>query len=333
MSRVTECEAIWDLLSAYADGEVTPEEARTVETHIAVCPECARDLQFMRETSQLLAHTPEIAPPPGLREAIFAVTTRRPTWRERVRTALGLSGVPRYRRLAWVGSAACALALIGAGWVALLRPDTSGNRLTIQPPPLYFEHAPEHAAPAHSERQESRSLASRPPSTSPVRASSRATQTAGLSRPRVSAPAERLVSVSSRSPVRRLNAQKPPKRAETLVSSPQPSDSEIIAREDSEKIDPRTDMQTPTDPGTIITTAEHKTEVPPASPSESPRAGTDRATLRLVASTPADLEAISSLADLRRKLRREQANDAIRGETFALNRAREVRLDFIKTRF
>lgn len=335
MSRVTECEAIWDLLSAYADGEVTPEEARTVETHIAACPECARDLQFMRETSQLLAHTPEIAPPPGLREAIFAVTTRRPPWRERVRAALGLSGAPRYRRLAWVGSAACALALIGAGWVALLQPDSPGSRLTMQPPPLYFEHAPEHAAPAHSESQESRSLASSTPSASPARASSRATQTAGLSRPRVSAPAERLASASasSRSPVRRLNAQNPTKRAETPVSSPPPSDTEIIAREDSEKIDSRTDMQKPTDPGTIIITAEHKTEVPPASTSESPRAGTDRTTLRLVASAPADLEAISSLADLRRTLRREQANDAMRMETYALNRAREVRLDFIKTRF
>jgi hypothetical protein len=334
MNQGAECEAIWDMLSAYADGEATPEEARIVEAHVAACLDCARDLQFMRETSQMLALTPEIAPPPGLQEAILAATTRRPTWRERVRTALSRSSAPRYRRLAWVGSAACALALIGAGWITLRQPDSPSSRLAMQSPPIYFERQPEPETSVPAPSQASRPLASGSSSISPARVSSRATQTAGLSRVRPSAPALRLASdsASSRSPLRRLNAPNPVKRTETHVASP-PSDTEVTAREDSEKIDSRTDTQNPTDPGTLITTVEHKTEVPPARPSESPRDATDRTTIRLVASAPADLEAISSLADLRRTLRREQASGGTWGETYALNRTREVRLDFIKTRF
>jgi anti-sigma factor RsiW len=163
MNRVTECEAIWDFLSAYADGEATPEEARIVETHIAACPECARDLQFMQETAQMLAHTPEIAPPPGLREAIFAVTTRRTTWQERIRTALGLTGATHYRRLAWVGSAACALALFGAGWIALLQTGGRSCHLAMQlptpprfrlfEPPLEHNRSPDSPARARRLRQ------------------------------------------------------------------------------------------------------------------------------------------------------------------------------------
>jgi hypothetical protein len=117
------------------------------------------------------------------------------------------------------------------------------------------------------------------------------------------------------------------------VLSPLRSDPDIFLPEESEKIDSRTDTQKPNDPGTIITTAEHKTEVPPTSPSERSHSGTDRTTIRLVASAPTDPEAVSSLADLRRTLRKEQTSDYARGETYTLNRPREVRLDFIKTRF
>jgi anti-sigma factor RsiW len=41
------CEQVWDLLSTYADSEATGDEAAIVETHIAVCSVCARDLDWM----------------------------------------------------------------------------------------------------------------------------------------------------------------------------------------------------------------------------------------------------------------------------------------------
>ncbi|HLK60678.1 MAG TPA: hypothetical protein VKU00_29210 [Chthonomonadaceae bacterium] len=70
-------DAIWDLLSVYADGEATPEQAAIVEALIASDPLYAQDLQFMRRTSESVQMLTELEPPVALREAIFAATTRR----------------------------------------------------------------------------------------------------------------------------------------------------------------------------------------------------------------------------------------------------------------
>ncbi len=73
----TSCEAVWDLLSLYADGEATGDETAMVESHIAVCVGCSRDLQFMQSTQVSFSTLPAVAPPPTLRAAILAATVDR----------------------------------------------------------------------------------------------------------------------------------------------------------------------------------------------------------------------------------------------------------------
>ncbi len=110
-----QCEKVWDLLSVYADGEATPQEAAIVETHIATCQDCARDLAFMRGTHDVLQDVPEVEPPATLRSAILAATVNRPSLPQRL--ALGvrktLAPAPvRYGALAAAGAAAALTAVI-----------------------------------------------------------------------------------------------------------------------------------------------------------------------------------------------------------------------------
>src|SRR6266480_2453646 len=97
-----QCDEIWDLLSPYADGEASPNEAVAVDAHVAECAACAADLRFLQSTSAALSGMPEVEPPAYLREAILGATVFRPRWSDRLagalqvwsgrRTGLGLAG-------------------------------------------------------------------------------------------------------------------------------------------------------------------------------------------------------------------------------------------------
>lgn len=111
------CGRVWDLLSVYADSETTSDEAAMVETHLAVCSDCTRDLAFMRATTILLNTVPEVAPPVALRSAILAATSHRQPWWQRagagLRTIVGATPI-RYGALA-AGAAALAFVMLRAG--------------------------------------------------------------------------------------------------------------------------------------------------------------------------------------------------------------------------
>lgn len=112
MPERVSCDKIWDLLSEYADGVASPEDARLVEDHIAHCESCASALRFLRETAQLLSSPSDIEPPDGLREAIFRVAAgtngkpirrRRPVLPMLLRgTALAASGAAAVMVLAYL---------------------------------------------------------------------------------------------------------------------------------------------------------------------------------------------------------------------------------------
>jgi hypothetical protein len=74
-----------DLLSAYIDGEVTAEERALVETHVAKCGECARDLATLRRTVVLLRELPVVAAPRAFtlheRDVRAVRPARVPWWR------------------------------------------------------------------------------------------------------------------------------------------------------------------------------------------------------------------------------------------------------------
>ncbi|HZO87472.1 MAG TPA: hypothetical protein VFB38_03975 [Chthonomonadaceae bacterium] len=98
-----EDDALWSLLSAYVDGEVTAEEAEQVEEMLRADPACARDLEFLRLAGRYARSYVELEPPAGLRESILAATSRRPTLARRV--AAGWAGLrqalaPNFLRVA-----------------------------------------------------------------------------------------------------------------------------------------------------------------------------------------------------------------------------------------
>jgi hypothetical protein len=140
---MTPCDAVWDLLSLYADGEADTNERELVETHVACCETCALDLQFLRETATVLAKTPLVSPPPDLKQAILAATIYRPTWQERLRETLGGALSPAGLRFA--GTAA-ATALVGfVLFQALQQPGPSPVSILPTPATTAQSHPPVHS--------------------------------------------------------------------------------------------------------------------------------------------------------------------------------------------
>jgi hypothetical protein len=76
-----ECRAVRPLLSAYMDNEVTPDELRLVQEHVAGCADCAAILASYRQLRTAVRALPQPLPPPGLRAAVFARAT--PAYRRR----------------------------------------------------------------------------------------------------------------------------------------------------------------------------------------------------------------------------------------------------------
>jgi anti-sigma factor RsiW len=66
------CEDVRDLLALFAGGECREDEAGAVESHVALCGPCARELDQYRESRAALASLAEIPAPPGLGKAIWA---------------------------------------------------------------------------------------------------------------------------------------------------------------------------------------------------------------------------------------------------------------------
>jgi Tol biopolymer transport system component len=66
------CEQVRELLSAYLDDALAPEEKRTLATHLETCSECSAMLADFRRFDTLLHHLPRISPGVGLRQKIFS---------------------------------------------------------------------------------------------------------------------------------------------------------------------------------------------------------------------------------------------------------------------
>ncbi|HEY6543159.1 MAG TPA: zf-HC2 domain-containing protein [Ktedonobacteraceae bacterium] len=66
------CEQVEELLSAYLDNMLAPEERRQVATHLQTCRKCTQLLADYRRNDALLARLPRVAPDAALRERIFS---------------------------------------------------------------------------------------------------------------------------------------------------------------------------------------------------------------------------------------------------------------------
>ena len=101
------CPSFQEMLSAYLDGELSPEEARSLEEHLAVCEDCRRELEELKSLVAALGSLPPPEMPLGLHAAIMGrVRSEASTGFGRFRRVL-----PRWTLRQWVPAAA-ALALI-----------------------------------------------------------------------------------------------------------------------------------------------------------------------------------------------------------------------------
>ena len=66
-------EHVDELIPAHALAALTPDEAARVESHVAECSACMARLKEAESTTALLAlATPQVAPPPELRDRLMA---------------------------------------------------------------------------------------------------------------------------------------------------------------------------------------------------------------------------------------------------------------------
>jgi len=67
-----DCKEIRELLSAYSEGVVSPDEKRRIEEHLPACPQCSRALVELQETERLTHSLEEVEPPPWLTTRVMA---------------------------------------------------------------------------------------------------------------------------------------------------------------------------------------------------------------------------------------------------------------------
>ena len=108
-------ERMWELLSLYADGEASQEQASQVEQMLRHDAEYARAYTFMQKAGGAIRTIVEIEPPAHLRDAILAKTTRKPTLARRAAVVFGAFRAQLAMpagRLAFAGGGLAAAALV-----------------------------------------------------------------------------------------------------------------------------------------------------------------------------------------------------------------------------
>jgi len=71
------CERFEELLSAYLEGELSLEEKREMDGHLASCLACAELLTVFRETQAALKGFPEVEPGPALMARLYAIPEKK----------------------------------------------------------------------------------------------------------------------------------------------------------------------------------------------------------------------------------------------------------------
>jgi len=310
------CDRVWDLLSVYVDGEADATEAAMVEAHIAECPSCASDLEFLRSTAVTLSAVPEVAPPAAMREAILAATVSRPTFADRIGMAVrrALSPIPaRYGALTAAGAAA-ALTM-----VALRNQSGPPSPVAYQPGGAAVIAESQPTEPAYPT-----TAGDGPRGIDALRVPSRpATRTAaadGVRRIRLASSARvttAMARVARTANGRSASRPRPsgkqsdiPSSAAGLLDLPDMGDAAPATAEPAPTTEPA--------PQTTILTAE-------ASPAETPR-------VQLVSSRSLSPGQVATLADLKRALKQKQ-NEGLSDEVLQSMKDRQIRVDVIRGTF
>jgi len=316
------CEQIWDLLSAYADNETTNSDAAIVETHIAVCSECAANLRFMRTASGSLGLTPDVEPPISLRASILAATIYMPTWRQRFRAGWAATfnfRTIRYAALAGTTAMAILLAVHLNNAPIAVAPAGQHNIATAEsgrpvasqsvPDPGSLFSAPlaanieVPAAPAVPER------------TGSNRTSAHRMAATHMSRNPISTKSRQLAFVHTgrKSP---LDSSRP-----GLASPADKPDADAV--EPAEDMFPTSPMSPRTDVAKADSSDAHESMTPAAPPLHVALASYTE---------PAQRTQLLTLADLKRSLRRQANDDRSRFISESISEKR-IRFDVVRGRF
>lgn len=117
------CALVCDQLSAYLDGELTPDETAVIEAHLAACPDCARLCTALRGLRSDIAAA-RLDPPPALHGRIMARVRREKRMQKLRRvTALASAGVAAMFCFVVVGGAM----MQGRGQMGDAAPMEAGN--------------------------------------------------------------------------------------------------------------------------------------------------------------------------------------------------------------
>jgi Anti-sigma-K factor rskA, C-terminal/Putative zinc-finger len=113
------CEAIQDLLGAYALDAVDPDEATLISNHLATCPRCQQEVNHHRETVLLLAATGGPAPDQLWDRIAGAIESKEPPAGDTVPTLISTTKTrgrsPWARPLQAVALAAAAAVVVAVG--------------------------------------------------------------------------------------------------------------------------------------------------------------------------------------------------------------------------
>src|SRR5277367_3383332 len=97
-------EYIESYLSAHADGELTPEQVRDAETHVAGCPRCTAELEGERALKALIREHIGVKPIPApIDERIRVAIAAEPVAHDSHATALHRGSTILRRRAAILG--------------------------------------------------------------------------------------------------------------------------------------------------------------------------------------------------------------------------------------
>ncbi len=75
------CAVFEEHLSAYLEGELSPDKSRSVEAHLAACPSCASLAAAMKDTLEALDGFPEVEPSPVLLKKLAVIPKKRRIFR------------------------------------------------------------------------------------------------------------------------------------------------------------------------------------------------------------------------------------------------------------
>jgi predicted anti-sigma-YlaC factor YlaD len=97
------CSEVRAKLAAGLEGGLDPKAAMRIKEHLGACEECARELEALRRTGDLLATIRLEEPPESVRKAVLVGLEAPPR-----RRLFAMPGVPR-----WAAAAAAVLAIVG----------------------------------------------------------------------------------------------------------------------------------------------------------------------------------------------------------------------------